>query len=82
MRDAHGNLAIETLLLTESRFRSTDVDVRKKVVVLADAVKANGGHVHRFSSMHISGQRLEQHAGAAAILRFPMPELNELDHIN
>ena len=38
---------------SESRFRSTDVDARKKFVVkLADAVNASGGHVHIYIFFH------------------------------
>lgn len=36
-----------------------------------------GGDVKIFSSLHISGEQLEQLTGIAAILRFPMPELED-----
>jgi stalled ribosome rescue protein Dom34 len=77
---AHENLAIKTLLLTESQFKNANVDIRKKFVALVDAVKANGGKVHIFPTTHVSNKLLEQHTGVVAILRFPMPGINELDY--
>lgn len=38
--------------------------------------------VQIFSSLHVSGEQLKQITGIAAILRFPMPELLELDDSN
>ena len=38
-------------------FRNADVETRKKYVQLVESVKANGGKVHVFSSMHVSGER-------------------------
>ncbi len=48
---------------------------RTLFVELADRVKAKGGKVHVFSSMHVSGQQLNKYTGCAAILRFPLPEV-------
>ena len=42
---------------------------------LAERVKDKGGKVHIFSSMHVSGQQLNNYTGCAAILRFPLPEI-------
>ncbi|KAJ8971951.1 hypothetical protein NQ317_018295 [Molorchus minor] len=71
--------AIETLLISDNLFRCQDVKLRKEYVKLVDSVKENGGDVRIFSSLHISGEQLEQLTGVAAILRFPMPELEEDD---
>jgi protein pelota len=54
-------------------------ELRKKHVTLADSVKEHGGNVYVFSSMHISGQQLDNFTGCAAILRFPLPEIEEED---
>lgn len=67
--------AIDMLLLTDSLFRSSTLEVRKKYVTLADDAKSTGAKVFVFSSMHISGTQLNQISGVAAILRFPMPDL-------
>ncbi|EFA12200.1 protein pelota [Tribolium castaneum] len=71
--------AIETLLISDNLFRCKDVNLRKEYVKLVDSVRENGGDVKIFSSLHISGEQLEQLTGIAAILRFPMPELDEDD---
>ena len=49
-----------------------DFNLRKKYVALAESVKAHGGEVFVFSSMHASGQQLDNFTGCAAILRFPL----------
>ncbi|KXJ82084.1 hypothetical protein RP20_CCG015627 [Aedes albopictus] len=54
-----------------------DVATRKEYVQLVDSVRDSGGEVKIFSSMHVSGEQLAQLTGVAAILRFPMPELED-----
>ena len=39
----------------------------------------NGGKVYIFSSMHVSGVQLNQLSGVAAILRYPLPDLDQLE---
>lgn len=50
---------------------------RKRFVNLVEQVRDAGGDVKIFSSLHVSGEQLDQLTGIAAILRFPMPELEE-----
>lgn len=69
--------AVQTLLLTDSLFRTNDVAERRRWVALVDSVKGGGGEVHIFSSAHVSGEQLGQISGAAALLRFPLPELED-----
>lgn len=69
--------AVETLLISDKLFRCEDVKLRKEYVYIVDTVKESGGDVKIFSSMHVSGEQLDQLTGIAAILRFPMPELEE-----
>ncbi|KAG8936748.1 Translation factor pelota [Tulasnella sp. 418] len=64
--------AIGTLLIADELFRSSDVVQRKKYVALVDDVRSKGGEVLIFSSMHESGQQLNQLTGIAAILTFPL----------
>uniref|UniRef100_A0A4D5R9R3 Protein pelota homolog n=1 Tax=Scolopendra viridis TaxID=118503 RepID=A0A4D5R9R3_SCOVI len=71
--------AIETLLISDKLFRSQDFIRRKQYVALVDSVKENGGDVKVFSSLHVSGEQLDQLTGVAAILRFPMPELDDAE---
>lgn len=76
---AHERMAIQTLLITDELFRSADIATRKMYVNLVDSVKATGGTVHVFSSMHVSGEQLAQLTGIAAILRFPLPDLDDIE---
>lgn len=76
---AHEQLAIDSLLVTDELFRASDVKTRKKYVELVESVRSNGGQVYVFSSMHVSGQQLQQVSGVAAILRYPLPDLDELE---
>jgi len=71
--------AIEVLLISDKLFRAQDVVKRKKFVKLVDEVREFGGDVKIFSSMHVSGEQLEQLTGVCAILRFPMQELEDSD---
>ncbi|CAG9837758.1 unnamed protein product [Diabrotica balteata] len=77
VEQANSEQAIETLLISDNLFRCQDVKLRKEYVNLVDSVRESGGDVKIFSSLHISGEQLEQLTGVAAILRFPMPELEE-----
>eukprot|EP00850_Spirogloea_muscicola_P019872 SM000201S05928 [mRNA] locus=s201:91467:95419:+ [translate_table: standard] len=76
---AHERLAIQTLLITDELFRNANLTERRRWVNLVEAVKADGGHVHVFSSMHVSGEQLRQLTGVAAILRFPLPDLEDME---
>ncbi|KAI9801869.1 MAG: Translation factor pelota [Piccolia ochrophora] len=66
-----------TLLISNSLFRSQKVGVRRKWVSVVDSVKAAGGEVRVFSSQHESGKRLEGLGSVAAILTFPLLDLDE-----
>ncbi|ORE01706.1 hypothetical protein BCV72DRAFT_309777 [Rhizopus microsporus var. microsporus] len=71
--------AVGTLLVTDELFRSADIDTRKKYVALVEQVRAQNGNVYVFSSMHASGEQLNQLTGVAAILNFPVPDIDEED---
>ncbi|KAK7695930.1 hypothetical protein QCA50_000569 [Cerrena zonata] len=64
--------AIGTLLISDELFRASDAVVRKKYVQLVEDVRQKGAEVLIFSSMHESGQQLNQLTGIAAILTFPL----------
>ncbi|KAK1414912.1 hypothetical protein QVD17_30675 [Tagetes erecta] len=76
---AHERMAVQTLLITDDLFRSSDVITRQRYVNLVNVVKDSGGSVHIFSSMHVSGEQLTQLTGIAAILRFPLPDLDDIE---
>ncbi|KAL5508050.1 DOM34 [Sanghuangporus vaninii] len=64
--------AIGTLLISDELFRASDPVLRKKYVKLVETVRQKGAEVLIFSSMHESGQQLNQLTGIAAILTFPL----------
>ncbi|WVY96883.1 hypothetical protein V8G54_029034 [Vigna mungo] len=76
---ANERLAVQTLLITDDLFRNSDITTRQKFVNLVNSVKDSGGSVHVFSSMHVSGEQLAQISGIAAILRFPLPDLEDIE---
>ncbi|KAH9637882.1 hypothetical protein HF086_013368 [Spodoptera exigua] len=62
---ANEALAIETLMISDKLFRCQDIQQRREYVALVDSVRENG--------------ELDQLTGIAAVLRFPMPELEDSD---
>ncbi|XWS58803.1 hypothetical protein CRYUN_Cryun08bG0064900 [Craigia yunnanensis] len=76
---AHERMAVQTLLITDDLFRNSDIATRKKYVNLVNSVKDSGGTALIFSSMHVSGEQLAQLTGIAAILRFPLPDLEDIE---
>ncbi|KAJ2792682.1 Translation factor pelota [Coemansia guatemalensis] len=66
----HG--AIGTLMITDELFRSADIPTRKKYIKLIEDSQATNAEVLIFSSLHVSGERLSQLTGVAAILNFPL----------
>jgi protein pelota len=77
VRAAHELGAIATLLISDSLFRTADPVMRTKYAALVDEVEAGGGKALVFSGAHSSGEQLNQLTGVAAILRFPLPELED-----
>ena len=79
VQKANEELAIDTLLVTDDLFRACDVVTRKLYVQLVESVRENGGVVYVFSALHVSGVQLNQLSGVAAILRYPLPDLDQLE---
>jgi protein pelota len=67
------------LLISNALFRSQEIGVRKRWVTLVDKVKEEGGDARVLSSDHESGKRLDGLGGIAAILTFPLEDLDEDD---
>jgi len=65
------------LLVNNSLFRSQDIATRKRYVSMVDKVKEDGGDARILSSDHESGQRLDALGGIAAILTYPIFDLDE-----
>lgn len=69
--------AVDRLLISDTLLRAADPAARRGFVQLTEDVAASGGTVHEFSSMHASGEALDQITGIAAILRFGLPDLDD-----
>jgi protein pelota len=73
----HG--AVEHLMVVDDMFQGKDVGTRQRYIRIMDDVLAAGGKTHVFSRMHVSGEQLAQISGIAATLRFPLPDLEDID---
>lgn len=71
--------AVATLMVTDKMFRSSNVEMRKKLVSIVDDAKAGNATVHIFSTQHVTGEQLDMMTGVAALLRFPLPSLDDID---
>ncbi|KAJ3399675.1 hypothetical protein HDV05_001655, partial [Chytridiales sp. JEL 0842] len=69
--------AVETCMVSDGLFRSSDIETRRKYIQLVENIRALGGTVLVFSSLHTSGEQLDQLTGVAAILNFPCPEVED-----
>ncbi|KAM7254990.1 hypothetical protein ACFE04_020231 [Oxalis oulophora] len=76
---AHDRMAVQTLLITDDLFRNADTTMRKKYINMVSSVKKSGGTAHVFSSQHVSGEELTKYTGIAAILRYPLPDLEDIE---
>jgi protein pelota len=82
VENAHEMKAIETLLISDDLYKNEEIETRKKYVSLVKSVKEGGGKALVYSSMHVSTPQLAQLTGVAAILRFPLPCLQDMDDID
>lgn len=72
-------LSIDELLVTDKLFKAANPATRSQYVSLVESVKSHGGKIFIFSSMHVSGEQLDQYTGIAATLRFPIASLPNED---
>lgn len=72
--------AVGTLLVSNSLFRSNNISERRRYVKMVEDVKKGGGESLILSSIHESGVRLDGLGGIAAILTFPLQDLDESDN--
>lgn len=69
--------AVKFLLLSDELFRSDDIETRRKYVDLSDLAKQKGVEVFIFSSLHETGVQLNQLTGVAALLKYPVSDLDD-----
>ena len=73
------NDAVATLLISDHLFRSKNTTTRKEYVKLSESSERNGIKVVIFSSNNPTGNRLKDMTGVAAILRYNLPGLDDVD---
>jgi len=71
--------AVDTLLISDKLFRAKSVLVRKAYVSLVEEADKAGVQSMIFSSMNPSGERLDNLSGLAAILRYPLPGIDDIE---
>ena len=71
--------AVQTLLICDQVLRVYDVARRRRYAEMIADVRSAGGEVLVFSSAHVSGEQLAKLTGVAAILRFPLPDLEDME---
>ncbi|KRW99069.1 hypothetical protein PPERSA_11670 [Pseudocohnilembus persalinus] len=64
--------AIKKLLISDKLFRTKDLNKRRFFNGLVDSIARQGGETYIFSSLHKSGENLNNLSGIAAILKFPV----------
>ncbi|EAT92055.1 protein translation-related protein DOM34-like protein [Parastagonospora nodorum] len=70
------------LMISDALFRAQNITERRRWVKLVDRVReVEGGEVRVFSSLHESGKRLEGLGNVAAILTYPIEDLDEEDDV-
>lgn len=79
VREAVEKGAVSRLMLVDSLFRNANLALRKQYVAMTESARDQGATVYIFSSQHVSGEQLQQLSGLAGILRFPLPEIEDID---
>eukprot|EP00826_Nyctotherus_ovalis_P063192 TRINITY_DN9247_c0_g2_i1.p1 TRINITY_DN9247_c0_g2~~TRINITY_DN9247_c0_g2_i1.p1 ORF type:complete len:325 (-),score=140.69 TRINITY_DN9247_c0_g2_i1:73-1047(-) len=71
--------AVKVLLISDKILKAKNIVERKRYIGMTKSVKNDGGTVIFFSSMHATGEALNDLTGIAAILRYSFPDPNEDD---
>ena len=66
-------------MVSDALFRSDDIEERRHYIDLTEQAKTLGAKVYIFSSLHESGEQLNQLTGIAALLKYPIPDLDDSD---
>jgi protein pelota len=73
------NHAVDTLLVSDKLFRAKNLATRKLYVSIVERAERDGVTTMVFSSMNPSGERLDSLCGIAALLRYPMPGIDDIE---
>ena len=70
------------MLISDNLFRSKNLTTRRQYVALAEEARKQGAQILVFGSETPSGDRLKAMTGVAAILRFPLQGLDDVDEMS
>lgn len=69
---ANESKAIKFLLICDCLLRAKNFSKRKKYTKLVEEIEASGAQIFVLSENHVSGQKLKEITGIAAVLKFPI----------
>ncbi|CAI4056557.1 uncharacterized protein SKDI_03G0660 [Saccharomyces kudriavzevii IFO 1802] len=69
---------IPTLPITDRVLKSDDIKKRERFLDLIEKIEQNTGEVFVLSILQSYGEELEILAGSACILKYPIPNLDEI----
>ena len=75
---AYSNNAINTVILTDNFLRKISPTTRKKLSLNLKNLKNKGIQVFKFSSQHVTGEKVDAFGGIIGILNYVVPEISEL----
>ena len=70
--------AIDTLIITDNFLRTISPSTRKHVSTLMKGLKAKGVKVHKMSSQHVAGEKVDAFGGIVGILTYVVEEIAEI----
>jgi len=76
---AYEKKAIDTLIITDGYLRKIPPATRKDLSSKIKVLKADGTEVYKFSSMHTTGEKIDEFGGITGILKYVVDEITELD---
>ena len=76
---AYEKKAIDTLIFTDGYVRKITGNERKELNKKIQELKSGAVEVCQFSSLHTTGEKVDEFGGIVGILKYVMPELNEIE---
>ena len=76
---AYEKKAIDTLIITDRFLRNLSGKERKDLTKKIKELKSSATEVCQFSSLHDSGEKVDEFGGIVGILKYVMPELSEIE---
>ena len=75
---AYKNFAIDTLIVTDGYIRQLSAEQRKDLSEKMKDLKLNKIKVCQFSSLHFTGEKIDEFGGICGILKYIVEEISEL----